>query len=69
VPEILVVTSDFHGERARYIFEREFADSGVRLDFCVTDTDEEVCELDLEALRKHERRALARLKRMDSRPI
>lgn len=59
---IVVVTSDYHLDRARYVFEREFVDTEVRIVFSVTQTDEAVCELDLEALKKHEREALAKLK-------
>jgi uncharacterized SAM-binding protein YcdF (DUF218 family) len=59
----VVVTSDYHVDRARYVFEREFAGAGVALEFVGTETDESRCRLDLAALKKHEREALARLKR------
>lgn len=65
VPAIVVVTSDYHVDRARYVFEREFADTKVRIEFLVSQTDEEVCEFDLEAQKKHEREALARLRLKD----
>jgi uncharacterized SAM-binding protein YcdF (DUF218 family) len=63
--EIVVITSDYHVDRARYIFEREFADTQVRIEFSVSRTDEQVCELDLKALKKHEKEALAKLKNRD----
>ena len=61
-----VVTSDYHLDRARFVFEREFAGTGVALDFVATTTDESRCRLNLEALRKHEREALARLKQSEA---
>ena len=57
-----VITSDFHMDRARFIFEREFANTGITLLFIATETDESRCALDLPALRRHEREALARLR-------
>lgn len=62
VTEIVVVTSDYHLDRARYIFEREFADTGIHIEFTVSQTQAETCEFDLEAQKKHEREALARLR-------
>jgi uncharacterized SAM-binding protein YcdF (DUF218 family) len=58
----MVVTSDYHLDRARFVFEREFAHTGVALQFVATVTDESRCRLDLAALRKHEREALTRLR-------
>ena len=58
---VVVITSDYHLERARYIFEREFSNIEVRLFFVVTETDEGKCKLDLNALKKHERKALLKL--------
>lgn len=60
---IVVITSDYHQDRARYVFEKEFAGTNVRIEFSIAQTDEAVCELDLEALKRHEREALERLKR------
>jgi len=62
VSEIVVVTSDFHLDRARFIFEREFLDTGVRVTFAVSQTDAETYEFDLEAQKQHERKSLARLR-------
>jgi uncharacterized SAM-binding protein YcdF (DUF218 family) len=62
VAHILVITSDYHAARARYVFEREFADTRVEIAFSVAHTDQAACELDLEALKRHEREALDRLK-------
>ena len=47
-------------------FEKEFADTGVKIAFCVAQTDEAACEFDLGAQKRHEREALERLKRLDS---
>ena len=61
--EILVVTSNFHEDRAKYIFEREYLGTGVRVAFSVCATDESDCPFDMDMQKKHEREALARLKR------
>ena len=63
---ILVVTSDYHQARAQYVFEREYADTNVEIAFSIAQTDEAACELDLEALKEHEREALERLKRLET---
>jgi len=67
VREILVITSDYHQARARYVFEREFAGTGVEIAFSVAQTDEAACELDLGALKRHERQALERLRCLDGK--
>ena len=66
VPQIVVVTSDYHFDRARTIFEREFAATEVRIEFSVSQTDEEACEFDLEAQKRHEQEAVAKLRERDS---
>ena len=65
VPEILVVTSDYHVDRARYVFEREFADTEVRMSFLASQTDQAACGFDLDAQKKHEQQALAKLREKD----
>ena len=65
--EILVVTSDYHIDRARYVFEREFADTEVHIEFSVSETDEGTCEFDLESQKKHEQEALVKLRERDNR--
>lgn len=55
----IIVTSDYHAARARYVFEHVYRDIALEFAVCVTDTEH--CELDLAALRAHEREALARL--------
>jgi hypothetical protein len=67
--EIVVVTSDFHLDRARVIFEREFSDTNVRITFSVCKTDEQTYEFDLEAQKQHERKSLARLRKSGDVPI
>jgi uncharacterized SAM-binding protein YcdF (DUF218 family) len=56
----IVVTSDYHADRAQYVFERLC--TGVDLAFSPCATDEATCDLDLKALKEHEKRALANLK-------
>lgn len=63
IDRAVVVTSDYHGERAQYVFEREHHD--IELEFSLCPTDEDTCELNLAALRAHEEQALAKLKRQD----
>lgn len=63
--QLLVITSDYHLDRAHYVFEKEFADTEVMIKFSASRTDEAACRLDLEALKRHEREVLARLKRLD----
>ena len=65
VSEIVVVTSDYHIDRARYVFEREFADTEVHIEFSASQTEEEVCEFDLKAQKKHEQEAPAKLRERD----
>jgi uncharacterized SAM-binding protein YcdF (DUF218 family) len=59
VEHIVVVTSDFHVPRVRYIFEREF--HGIELTFsgCAT----HLPQAELEARKRHEEQALAELHR------
>jgi uncharacterized SAM-binding protein YcdF (DUF218 family) len=64
-PEIVVVTSDYHLDRARIIFEKEFAGTGVRIQFLASQTDEEAYPFDLEAQKKHEQEAVAKLRESD----
>ena len=64
VKTILVITSDYHEDRARYVFEKEFAGTDVGIAFCVAQTDEAACDFDLEAQKRHEREALERLRRL-----
>jgi uncharacterized SAM-binding protein YcdF (DUF218 family) len=59
---VVVITSDYHLERARFIFEREYAGSGLHLVFLGTKTDGSICKLDLAALRADETATLARLR-------
>jgi uncharacterized SAM-binding protein YcdF (DUF218 family) len=57
VKRVIVITSDFHVKRARYIFERELP--GVEIVFSGCSTHLPVDELN--ALKNHEERALSKL--------
>jgi uncharacterized SAM-binding protein YcdF (DUF218 family) len=57
IRELLVVTSDFHAERARLIFEREFPEIPTSLSLSQTHLQEE----DLLKLKAHEKNSLERL--------
>lgn len=60
-PAAVVVTSDYHWERARFVFQRTFRDTALSLFFVVTETDEDACGIDLVSQRMHEARALKKL--------
>lgn len=62
---VIVITSEYHLARAQYVFEREFKDLDLSLDFEATTTNKKKCELDLEALIQHEAEALKKLKQED----
>ncbi len=64
VGDILVVTSDFHYDRARYIFEREYSDTNIRICFSLSKTDESSCGFDLKSQIAHEKNSLRELKRL-----
>jgi uncharacterized SAM-binding protein YcdF (DUF218 family) len=64
VGDILVVTSDFHYDRARYIFEREYSDANIRIRFSLSNTDESSCGFDLKSQIAHEKNSLRELKRL-----
>ena len=64
VGDILVVTSDFHYDRARYIFEHEYSDTNIRIRFSLSKTDESSCGFDLKSQIAHEKNSLRELKRL-----
>jgi len=65
-PRVIVVTSDYHFERAKYVFEREFSELGIKLEFSICETDATNSDLPLDELRQHEKEALARLRAEES---
>lgn len=56
--ELIVVTSDFHAARARFLFGREFPERQIRISESVTRLPPDV----LARLQAHEKKALAKLK-------
>ncbi|HWB06574.1 MAG TPA: YdcF family protein [Verrucomicrobiales bacterium] len=58
---LVVVTSDFHLDRARFLFGREFPDIALTFSVSATDLPEE----ELQRRISHERNALARLQQME----
>jgi uncharacterized SAM-binding protein YcdF (DUF218 family) len=60
-PHVIVITSDYHFDRARFVFDREFSDEDIAIDFSVVQTDKDKCEVDLDALIEHEQEALRKL--------
>ena len=67
VTEIVVITSDYHVDRARYVFEREFVGTEVHIEFSVSQTDEQGCGFDLIAQKQHEQKVLAKLRERDQK--
>lgn len=61
VQHVRVITSDYHSERAKTVFKREYAGSGIEIRFCVCETDVQRCEFDLVPLIRHEQNALRKL--------
>ena len=55
VDDLIVVTSDFHYDRARYIFEREYSDPNIKIRFSLCNTDESTCGFDLKSQKAHGR--------------
>jgi uncharacterized SAM-binding protein YcdF (DUF218 family) len=64
VKDILVVTSDFHSDRAQYIFEREYSEANINIRFSLCNTDESTCGFDLKGQKIHEKISLQNLKRL-----
>lgn len=56
--ELIVVTSDFHAARARFLFEREFPERRIRISESLTRLAPDV----LARLQAHEKNALAKLR-------
>jgi uncharacterized SAM-binding protein YcdF (DUF218 family) len=58
---VIVITSDYHFERARFVFDHAFSDEDIPIDFSVVQTDKDKCEVDLDVLITHEKEALRKL--------
>ena len=56
--DFVVVTSDFHADRATFLFEREFPDRRITISTSTTDLPPE----ELSRRRDHEQKALDKLK-------
>jgi len=63
----IVVTSDYHEARARYLFEQVYCDIALEFSICIT--DEANCDIDLASLKAHEKAALERLKASGFLPL
>lgn len=60
--DLIVVTSDFHAARARFLFEREYPERPIRLSISRTDLPPEA----LARLKDHEQKAMERLRDLNS---
>lgn len=63
--DMIIITSDYHVDRASMIFEKEYSDSNVKINFSASITNEEICEIDLISLKKHEMETLKKMKKSD----
>ncbi len=62
VDDLIVITSDFHYDRAHYIFEREYSDPNIKIRYSLCNTDESTCGFDLKSQKAHEKKSLRKLK-------
>lgn len=62
VKQIIIITSDYHYARAKFVFENEYSDVDINIQFSISKTDKTHCEIDLFSLKKHEIKALNKLK-------
>ncbi len=60
--EMIVVTSDYHHQRAAYIFNHTFKSTGISIRYAITQTNRKKCQIDLDPLIMHEKKALKQLK-------
>lgn len=60
---VTIVTSDYHADRAKFIFSEVLQNSG-KLVFQLSSTDPAHSELDIRELSVHEKRSLVKLKRV-----
>lgn len=58
-----IITSDFHLERAKFIFNKVCNNSNINFTFLATKTDQHTSQIDIDALKKHEVFALNKLKK------
>ncbi len=61
IKKATIVTSDYHLPRVKYIFNRIFTHD-IELTFSYSKTDVDECDLNLEALKDHEKKTLSTLK-------
>lgn len=64
---VIVVTSDYHEARARYVFKQVYRD--IDLEFSICTTDKANCDLDMAAQKAHEQAALERLQANGLTPL
>ena len=63
INRIIIVTSDYHLNRAQYIFNQVYSHLNVEIFFSTAKTDIKNSELDILKLMKHEKFALEKIKR------
>jgi uncharacterized SAM-binding protein YcdF (DUF218 family) len=61
IKRIIIVTSDYHFNRAKYIFNRIFENLYVEISFSIKKTDPNDSELDIFKLNEHEKIALKKI--------
>lgn len=63
IKNIIIVTSDYHVDRAKYIFNQIYENIPVNISFSTAITDIKNSELDIRSLIKHEKFSLNKLKK------
>jgi uncharacterized SAM-binding protein YcdF (DUF218 family) len=63
IKKIIIVTTDFHVDRTRFIFSEIFRGLNVNIEYKGVETRQEDTKLDLDSLKAHEKWALERLKK------
>ena len=63
INRIIIVTSDYHLNRAKYIFDKVFKRENVEISFSIKKTDTNNSELDISKLIEHEKFAINKIKK------
>jgi uncharacterized SAM-binding protein YcdF (DUF218 family) len=64
IHNVIVVTSDYHQKRAKFIFKNVFSNLNINLSFSLAKTNIKNSQLDIKSLIKHEKKALKNLNKI-----
>lgn len=65
VKKIIIITSDYHLDRAKYIFNKELSGLNIEIDYLDSKTNIDLCEMDIKAQINHEKESLKKMKLKD----